>query len=185
VGEADARSAAGEGASWRAIDRPQERELEFRTVVEQANMRLVQDVVLVVLALALVGCPGRRPPGEVTETWIYPSREPRKKCDQYRTKDPARWSAQDKAESENECLLSEELRAYVLERQHCRRDEDCALVHADCPFGCMGIPVAASEFQAVAKKQDELLNLLIGDCRYKCDPVRRTVCRDGWCVAAR
>jgi hypothetical protein len=110
-----------------------------------------------------------------------PSREPRN-CERYRTYD---WRAEDKIASEKECRLQEELRVFVMERQTCTREEDCAVVPAFCPFGCEGIPVTASKAGAVKAKLEELRQRYDDYCRYKCDPVWRTTCQDGWCVAAR
>jgi hypothetical protein len=90
-----------------------------------------------------------------------------------------------KIAAEKECHLVEELRVFVTERQSCTRDEECVVVHSDCPFGCEGIPVMASEAVTVERKQEELRRRYNDYCRYKCDPVWRAVCRNGWCVATR
>jgi len=112
-----------------------------------------------------------------------PPRNPRH-CDWYRTADPQYWSEQDKAAAERECHVVEEWRAFVTARQVCSVDEDCALVKSRCPFGCMNIPVAASQAKIVDDKQRELRKRLDDDCMYKCRPVTRTVCENAWCVGA-
>ena len=115
------------------------------------------------------------------KTWVVPSREPRD-CELYRTYD---WRAGDKIASEKECRLEEELRVFVMERQACTREEECVVVPTLCPFGCEGIPVTVSKARAVKTKLAELRKRYDGYCRYKCDPVWRTTCQKGWCVAAR
>jgi hypothetical protein len=115
------------------------------------------------------------------KTWVVPSRQPAN-CERYKTYD---WRAEEKIVSEKECRLAEELRAFVVDRQTCSREEECVVVPASCPFGCEGIPVAASHADALRAKLDELRQKYNDYCRYKCDPVGRTTCQNGWCVAAR
>jgi hypothetical protein len=138
--------------------------------------------------LLLVACRqevGRAAPidAPIRESWVAPARTPRH-CDSYRTADPKYWSAEERASAEKDCWVEEELRAYVTERQHCSCDADCVVIPADCPFGCMGIPVNASEAAAVVRKQADLRGRLDSDCTYKCRSVTRTVCEKGWCLAA-
>ena len=117
------------------------------------------------------------------DTWVTPERSP-KDCAWYRTADPRRWSAKEKAAAEKDCHVEEEWRAFVTARQSCSTDQDCALVATDCPFGCMNVPVAAVHAKAVTKKESELRKRLVRVCNYKCPPVTRTVCRERWCVGA-
>jgi hypothetical protein len=104
-------------------------------------------------------------------------------CGWYRTADPKYWSDKQKAAAEKECHVVEEWRAFVIARQSCSRDKDC-VVSSDCPFGCVNVPVAAVQAKAVTEKQAELRKKLDGHCKYKCRPVTRTVCEEGWCVGA-
>jgi hypothetical protein len=114
---------------------------------------------------------------------VTPARTP-KKCDWYRTADPRHWSDEQKAAAEKECHIVEEWRAFVTDHQKCATDKDCVVVRSNCPFGCMNVPVAAVHAKAVEEKEADLRKKLDGECMYKCRPVTRTVCQDGWCVGA-
>ena len=142
-------------------------------------------VILWTAAVGLPACAFRsRSAGSdapVVKTWVVPSREPRN-CERYKTYD---WPTEVKLSSEKACRLEEELRVFVTERQACTRKEECVVVPAACPFGCEGIPVAVSAAQAVKAKLEELRQRYDNYCRYKCDPVWRTTCQNGRCVAAR
>lgn len=52
------------------------------------------------------------------------------------------------------------------------------------PVCVQGIPVNALEAAAVERKVKELAAKLDTECKYKCRGPGRSVCRDGWCVAA-
>lgn len=136
-------------------------------------------------AVCLPACASRNRPagagGPVVKAWVVPSRQPAN-CERYRVYGGR---AVDTISSEDECRLVEELRVFVTGRQLCTREEECVVVPAFCPFGCEGIPVASSQAEAVRAKLGELRQRYDGYCRYKCDPVWRATCQNGWCVAAR
>src|SRR4051812_43426501 len=104
--------------------------------------------------------------GAPRETWVTPERKP-KDCGRYRTADPKHWSDAEKVAAEKDCQVEEEWRAFVTARQTCSVDKDCALVASDCPFGCMNVPVAATQTKVVDEKQRELRKRLTEECMYK------------------
>lgn len=89
-----------------------------------------------------------------------------------------------KAAYEKRCHVEEEWRVFVTARQGCSTNNDCVVVAADCPFGCMNVPVAAVHAKAVMDKQTELSTKLELRCVYKCQAVTQAVCEGGWCVGA-
>jgi hypothetical protein len=127
---------------------------------------------------------GAPPPPPPEERWMDPPRKPLD-CAWYRSADPKHWSKEEKERSERECRLREEFRAFVTARQSCSHDDDCALVRVVCPFGCEAVPVNKAQVTAVAAKHEELAKKLETPCKWKCQPVSRTACDKGWCVAAR
>jgi hypothetical protein len=140
-------------------------------------------LLFAIAALGAGGAAGSAPKGPPRETWVTPERRP-KDCGWYRTADPEHWSDAQKAAAERECRVLEEWQAFVTARQACSADKDCALVESDCPFGCMNVPVAAAHAKVIAEKQRELQKKMDVVCKYKCQPVTRTVCEKGWCVGA-
>jgi hypothetical protein len=132
--------------------------------------------VVLVLGLWAGACqrPLGQPGGNVDGWWLAPDRNARN-CDKYGSV---------KADSENECRLVEEFRAFVTSRQACSMDVDCVVVKVACPFGCEGVPVNSSQAVAVEEKHKQLASKYNDYCRYKCRPVRRAACRENWCVAA-
>ena len=117
------------------------------------------------------------------ERWIAPTREP-KNCEQYGTLVLPGLSDTERASMVSQCLLEEEFRSYVTQRQSCSRDQDCTVVSAIGPFGCSRIPVSSSQAVNVERKQAELLKRFGDVGRYCCRPVARAVCENGWCLAS-
>jgi hypothetical protein len=133
------------------------------------------------LAACASGSRPADPDAPVVKTWEVSSRQP-PNCERYKTID---WRTEDKIAAEKECRLVEELGIFLLEKQSCASDKECVVVPAFCPFGCEGIPVAVSRAVIVKERLEDLRQRYDDYCRYKCDPVWRTACRNGRCVAAQ
>ena len=151
-------------------------------------MSIRRSLLLAALVLVAVGTTpfafGNDAQAGPRETWVTPGRSPLD-CGWYRTADPKRWSPKRKAAAEKTCRIVEEWRSFVTAHQDCSSDKDCVLVRSSCPFGCMNVPVGAAHAKALEQLQADLQEKLDDDCKYKCPPVTRTVCENGWCVGSR
>lgn len=82
------------------------------------------------------------------------------------------------------CELTEELRAFVAERQACASSAECTNVGGSCPFGCT-IPVAQSHANEVTQKLASLVERQekAGTrCAYRCIAGEPPACVAGRCT---
>ena len=82
------------------------------------------------------------------------------------------------------CELTEELRAFVAERQACASAAECTNVGGSCPFGCT-IPVAQRHASEVTQKLASLVERQekAGTrCAYRCIAGEPPACVDGRCT---
>lgn len=82
------------------------------------------------------------------------------------------------------CELTEELRAFVAERQACASAAECTNVGGSCPFGCT-IPVAQSHANEVTQKLASVVERQekAGTrCAYRCIAGEPPACVEGRCT---
>ena len=145
-----------------------------------SNRRFLAALSAAHLMLAAVSVHAR--PKKVEPRWrTVPELTPNA-CD-YSGPESDHLSDKQKQEFARTCKAAEEFRAFVVERQTCEGDRDCAVVATYCPFGC-GVPVAKKSATEVAKKYEELSTKLGEDCKYRCHLVVRSKCMKRRCVAA-